>query len=75
MGKLTLSVDQRIVSWAKRYARQQGISLSQMVEAYLEAVAEPSRSVTREVPILHSLRGILKNANVEAYRRHLGTKL
>jgi hypothetical protein len=74
MAKLTLSVDERVVSRAKRYARKQGISVSQMVEAYLEAVAGPAPPATRDTPILRSLRGSLKNANVEAYKRHLVTK-
>ena len=42
----TLSVDGRVVSRAKRYARKQGISASQMVEAYLEALAEPSAAAS-----------------------------
>ena len=72
MAKLTLSVDERVVSRAKRYARKQGVSVSQMVEAYLEAVAEPTP--TPDAPILRSLRGVLKKADVEAYKRHLGAK-
>ena len=74
MAKLTLSVDERVVSRAKRYARQQGVSVSQMVEAYLEAVAEPTPLAERDAPILRSLRGSLKKADVEAYKRHLATK-
>jgi hypothetical protein len=57
MAKLTLSVDERIVARAKRYAKQQGVSVSQMVEAYLEAVAEPTSAVAQDAPILRSLRG------------------
>jgi hypothetical protein len=33
MSKLTLSVDSRVVIRAKRYAKQQGVSVSKMVEA------------------------------------------
>lgn len=74
MAKLTLSIDERVVSRAKRYARQQGVSVSQMVEDYLEAVADPSRAPAQDTPILRSLRGSLKKANVEAYKRHLAAK-
>jgi antitoxin component of RelBE/YafQ-DinJ toxin-antitoxin module len=74
MAKLTLSVDERVVSRAKRYARKQGVSVSQMVEAYLEAVAEPSAAATPDAPILRSLRGSLKKADVESHKRHLATK-
>lgn len=74
MAKLTLSVDDGVVLRAKRYAKQQGLSISQMVEAYLDAVTRPSRPVARDAPILRSLRGVLKKATVEAYKRHLGAK-
>jgi hypothetical protein len=74
MAKLTLSVDERVVSRAKRYAQRRGVSVSQMVEAYLEAVVEPSLPAARDAPILRSLRGSLKKANVETYKRHLATK-
>jgi antitoxin component of RelBE/YafQ-DinJ toxin-antitoxin module len=74
MAKLTLSVDERVVSRAKRFARQQGISVSQMVEAYLEAVAEPTSEAVRDAPILRSLKGSLKRVNVEAYKQRLAAK-
>ena len=41
MAKLTLSVDERVVSRAKQYAKRRGVSVSEMVEAYLSAVAQP----------------------------------
>jgi hypothetical protein len=74
MAKLTLSVDEHVVSRAKRYARQQGVSVSQIVEAYLQAVAEPTPATARDAPSLRSLRGSLKKADIEAYKRHLATK-
>nr|AEV23263.1 putative zinc-peptidase [uncultured Acidobacteriota bacterium] len=74
MAKLTLSVVDRVVSRAKRYAKQQGVSVSQMVEAYLDAVAEPAPATSPDAPILRALRGSLKKASVEAYKRHLESK-
>lgn len=74
MSKLTLSVDDLVVSRAKRYAKQRGISISSMVEAYLAALAEPSLPATRDAPILRSLRGSLKKADLEGYKKHLATK-
>jgi hypothetical protein len=75
MAKLTLSVDERVVSRAKHYAMKQGVSVSQMVEAYLDVVVEPTPVASPNAPILRSLKGVLQKANVEAYRRHLRTKL
>jgi hypothetical protein len=74
MAKLTLSVDTRVVSRAKQYAKQRGVSVSEMVEAYLAAVAEPPSPATGAAPVLRSVRGILKKADIGAYRKHLAVK-
>lgn len=42
MSKLTLSVDDRVVSRAKLHAKQSGVSVSEMVEVFLDAIAEAS---------------------------------
>ena len=72
MAKLTLSVDDGVVSRAKQYAKLRGISISGMVEGYLNAVAEPS--TTAATPVLRGLRGSLKHADIDDYRKHLATK-
>jgi len=74
MAKLTLSVDDRVVSNAKQYAKRRGVSISEMVEAYLAAVADPPSPAGSATPVLRSVRGILKNADVNDYRKHLATK-
>ena len=74
MSKLTLSVDDRVVSRAKRYAKRRGVSVSEMVEAYLAAVAGPSSPATPDAPILRSVRGSLKTADLGEYRKHLAAK-
>ena len=73
MSKLTLSVDNQVISRAKRYAKQHGVSVSKMVETYLAAVAAPAPS-TPDTPILRSLRGSLRKANPEEYKKHLAAK-
>ena len=74
MAKLTLSVDQNVVTRAKRYAKQQGVSVSEMVEAYRAAVSESSSAANRRAPILSSLRGSLRTADVDEFRKHLDAK-
>jgi hypothetical protein len=74
MPKLTLSVDEAVIGRAKRYAKKQGVSVSKMVEAYLSAVADPPTRVTADTPVLRSVRGILKKADVKDYKRHLANK-
>jgi hypothetical protein len=74
MAKLTLNVDERVVSRAKQYAKRRGVSVSQMVEAYLAAVTNPPSRATGGTPILRSVRGILKDGDINEYRTHLAAK-
>jgi antitoxin component of RelBE/YafQ-DinJ toxin-antitoxin module len=67
-------VDSRVVSRAKNYAKKHGVSVSEMVETYLAAVADAQSPATREAPILRTLRGSLKKANIEDDRKHLAAK-
>ena len=72
--KLTLSVTPSVVSRAKRYAKQQGISISQMVEAYLASVTSSFDPGQDHPPVLRSLLGSLRKANPKDYRAHLVKK-
>jgi Family of unknown function (DUF6364) len=74
MPKLTLSVDERVVSRAKEYAKARGVSVSEMVENYLAAVAEPPVPADRDAPVLRSVRGSLRHADLAEYRKHLASK-
>jgi len=73
MAKLTLSVDDRVVLGAKKYAKAQGVSVSEMVETYLAAVTDPPHA-SHAAPVLRSVRGILKKADIKEYGKHLATK-
>jgi hypothetical protein len=72
--KLTLSVDPSVIKRAKRYAKQHGISVSQMVETYLVTLTKPPASQQTEPPVLRALSGILKGIDPEDYRKHLVDK-
>lgn len=74
MAKLTLSVDDAVVSRAKQYAKLRGVSVSAMVETYLAVVAEPISPAKESAPVLRSLRGILKKSEIGDYRKHLEQK-
>ena len=73
MSKLTLSVDPAVVARARRYAKQNGISLSGMVETYLASISA-APAAKKMPPVLRSLRGILKRADPEDYKKHLAEK-
>jgi hypothetical protein len=70
VAKLTFTIDDRILSRARRIAARRGVSLSQLVEAHLAALTHD----TADAPVLRSLRGILKGADIEDYRRYLEDK-
>jgi hypothetical protein len=74
MSKLTLSVNDIVVSRAKQYAKKRGVSISKIVEAHLASVADTPSRATQECPILSSLRGSLKRADLSDYRDHLAAK-
>ncbi len=73
MPKLTLSVDERVVRRAKRYAAAQGTSVSKLVERYLDLLARPI-DMSEAPPVLRMLRGAARGVSGDAYRGHLSRK-
>jgi hypothetical protein len=61
--KLTLSVDERVVAKAKRYAKRKKISLSGIVTKALEELVANEEDLEREQekysPVVRSLMGII----------------
>ena len=74
MPKLTLSVDERVVARAKRYARAQGTSVSRLVEKMLDLAAVPGERGAGAPPVLTKLRGSMPRASVRDYHRYLEQK-
>ena len=56
--KLTLSIDEKVIEKAKRISRQQGKSLSKMVEEYLDSLSNKNEGQTS---VVQKLSGILKD--------------
>jgi Family of unknown function (DUF6364) len=73
MPKLTLSVDEKVVRRAKRYAASRGTSVSKLVERYLDLVSQPPKSKD-ETPVLRMLRGAARGVPADAHRSHLSRK-
>ncbi|MGO9241072.1 MAG: DUF6364 family protein [Bryobacteraceae bacterium] len=73
MSKLTLSIDESVITRAKEYAKSRGISVSEMVETYLARAAAPAEAANAP-RILRALRGSLKKAHPKDYRKHLVKK-
>jgi antitoxin component of RelBE/YafQ-DinJ toxin-antitoxin module len=59
-AKLTLTVDKRIVEQAKQYAKQEGRSLSNLIESYLRSLVSETDRPFEFSPIVHSLKGAIK---------------
>jgi hypothetical protein len=80
MSKLTLSVDPDVVARAKRYAHSRGISVSRLVERYLDVVSRLRAPADGELPpTVRRLRrqlGLVRDTgtDLEAYRGHLDRK-
>ena len=70
--KLTLSVEEHVIERAKRFARRQEVSVSELVTRILASLDDESEP---ETPIVSRLTGVLKGpVSTEDYRRHLERK-
>ena len=74
MAKLTLSVDERVIERAKRYAQARGTSISGLVEQMLDLAASGSDQPDIAPPVLSRLRGSLKGVARTEYHRYLERK-
>jgi len=73
MSKLTLSVDEKVVRGAKRYAATKGTSVSRLVERYLDLLVKPPKSHD-PTPVLRLFRGVARGVPADAYQQHLRRK-
>ena len=74
LTKLTLSVEERVIVRAKRYARTQGTSVSKLVERMLDVAATAPESRRGATAVLSRLRGSLKGGSLSDYHRYLEHK-
>ena len=74
MAKLTLSVDERVIRRAKKYAQARGTSVSGLVEQMLDLAASGSDQPNIAPPVLSRLRGSLKGVARPDYHRYLERK-
>lgn len=74
--KLTLRMDDELITAAKVHAKGAGKSLSQMVAEYFEALTKVGREPVEMTPTVARMRGSWKGANVDEqdYYAHLEDK-
>jgi len=73
--KLTLRLDEDLIRKAKRAARTRGVSLSQMVAGYFEAVSSNNVKKGETTPVLAEISGVLRIKTdakmiLAGYRKH-----
>ena len=75
MSKLTLSVDEAVIERAKRFAAARGLSVSALVERYLDRLTRASAPPAVSPALARSRRLVAGAAlNVASYRSHLARK-
>jgi hypothetical protein len=57
--KLTLKLDNDVISRAKKYAQERKTSLSKMIESYLDYVTKPEPDDSDITPLVKSLSGVI----------------
>ena len=57
--KLTLKLDKSIIDKAKEYAKGKNISLSKMIENYLQALTNKQSKEIEISPLVESLTGVI----------------
>ncbi|MCL2435463.1 MAG: DUF6364 family protein [Lentimicrobiaceae bacterium] len=76
-AKLTLNLNKNTTEEAKIYARRNNVSLSKLIESYLNSLVKPPSTKKKISPLVESLTGIIPNANIEErkeYRDYLTEK-
>ena len=70
--KLTLTIEQTIIARAKKYAKQKGRSLSDIIENYLKVITKEDAKTDIEIaPITKLLRGSFKSPANFDYKKEL----
>tara|TARA_R110002124_G_scaffold287193_2_gene471141 strand:- start:10593 stop:10835 length:243 start_codon:yes stop_codon:yes gene_type:complete len=59
-SKLTLKLDNGVIERAKMYAKEQNISLSKLIENYLDALTKGNAGKAEVSPLVKSLTGVVK---------------
>ena len=75
--KLTLTIEKEVIEIAKEYAKEKGLSLSEMVENYFKFVTVKRMAIKEKQlsPKVRKLRGILKTDDNFDYKQILTDEL
>lgn len=74
--KLTLTIEEKVIDAAKRYAQKKGKSLSHLVENYLKSITSETRAKEENIsPKVLKLMGVIKLPKNFNYKTELGNVL
>ncbi|MFN2261744.1 MAG: DUF6364 family protein [Psychroflexus sp.] len=75
--KLTLTIEKEVIEITKKYAKEKGQSLSEMVENYFKLLTVDRREVEEKhlSPKIRKLRGIIKTDENIDYKQTLTEEL
>lgn len=73
--KLTLTIEQSVIERAKKYAKEKGRSLSDIIENYLKSITAEQRVSDDMSPLINSLRGSFKAPESFDYKEELSKEL
>lgn len=63
--KLTLNLNKSIIESAKDYAKENRVSLSKLIENYLNSITKKENENSQISPLVESLTGIIPNSENE----------
>ena len=73
--KLTLTIEEKVISSAKIYAQAKGKSLSNLVENYLKSISSKETDLKSISPKVTKLMGVIKLPTDFNYKAELGNSL
>lgn len=68
--KLTLNLNKSVIEQAKSYAKSNHVSLSKLIENYLDSLNRKSDSSDKISPLVASLTGVIPNDSVNEKKEY-----
>ena len=73
--KLTLTIEEKVISSAKKYAQKKGKSLSNLVENYLKSISSKEADLNALSPKVTKLMGVINLPKDFNYKTALGSAI
>ena len=73
--KLTLTIEEKVIGPAKKYAQKKGESLSHIVENYLKSIASNEESEQELSPRIKKMMGSIKLPKNFDYKKELSKSI